>query len=137
MFFILKYGNNEEMLFNSNCRIRVLLENIKKRCKLASDTIIDVADEKANVMGLSEQPDMKYASLVLQPRQSYILIQVTLSVREKMKDVRKTYIPLLKSKEENSVEFLEKLNSTRPKHGEAWKNTVSKVLTKSGKKRRT
>ena len=137
MFFVLKYGNKEEMLFNSNCSIRVLLENIKKRCKLASDIIIDLADEKANVMGLSDQPDMKYACLVLQPRQSYILIQATLSAHEKTKDVRKIYIPLLKSKEETSAEFLEKLNSTKPKHGEVWKSTVSKVLTRSGKKRRT
>ena len=116
MFFKLKFGFNEEMLFNSNCYTQVLIENIKKRCKLESDQTIDLADEYANIKGLIDQSPTEYASSLLQPRYSYILVQVKSSVDERTGDVAKTYSPLLEGLEITNPEFLARLNNAKSSH---------------------
>ena len=113
MFFILKYGWDEELLFNANCCTKALIENIKKRCKLPSDQIIDLADEHAQIKNLSEQPDLKYASLLLQPRCSYVLVRVNIFVDERTGDTHKTYTSLLEGLDETNPEFLAKLSHRR------------------------
>ena len=133
MFFKLKYGDNEELLFNSDCCTKALIENIKKRCKLPSNQLIDLADEQANIKGLSEQPGMKFASLLLQQRSSYILLQVNVSIDEKTGDVQKTYTALLHGLNETNPEFLARLANRRPN---SERDALSKPTMRHGRKRR-
>lgn len=113
MFFVLKFGFDEELLFNANCCMKVLLENIKKRCKIPSDQIIDLADEQAQIKNLSEQPEQKYASLLLQPRTTYILVRVNVFVDERTGDTHKTYTALVEGLDDTNPEFLIRLAHRR------------------------
>lgn len=133
MFFSLKFGLDQELLFNANCCTKILLENIKKRCNVPCYQSIDVADEMAGVKNLAGQPDMKYANLLLQPRGTYILVRVNVFVDERTGDTRKRYTSLLEGLEENNPDFLARLANRKlnqdsgPKERDVWG-----ILARSG-----
>ena len=135
MFFKLKFGYNEEMLFNSYCYTQSLIESIRKRCELEPNLIIDLADEYANIKGISEQPATEYASSVLQPRCSYVLVQVKLSIDERTGDVIKTYSPLLEDLEKTNPEFLARLTNTKSNHDISLKGVVGRKRKKKSQGR--
>ena len=141
MFFTLRYGEDDELLFNSNCSIKVLLENIKKRCKRAANEIIDLADDQAQVKNLSDQPDFKYASLLLQPRMTYILVKVNVFVDERTGDTHKTYTSLLDGLDDTNPEFLTRLANRRtlPDNGQKEpkdQQAVSRAATRTGRRKK-
>ncbi len=105
MFFTVRYGDDEYQLFNSHCRNKVLLENMRKRCNCSPNDVIDLADEQAHVKNLSDQPHFKFASLTLQPRATYILVKVD----ERARDGQRIYTPLLDGLESSNPEFLTRL----------------------------
>eukprot|EP00794_Sanderia_malayensis_P015353 gene15353-16929_t len=139
MFFAVKYGQNEQQLFNSHCRIKILLENIRKRCNCSPNDVIDLADEQAFVKNLAEQPHFKYASLVLQqPGASYILIKV----EERGRDGLKLYTPLLEGLEASNPEFISRLANKKvnPNAGvkDGWLGKDGfRTATRTGKRKKT
>ncbi|XP_073255421.1 uncharacterized protein CXorf65 homolog isoform X2 [Porites lutea] len=75
MFITVRYGDCQEALFNPNCMTKVLLEDIKKRCRRGREEIIDLSDESGNLKNLLEHKS-EYATEILKARHSFILIRV-------------------------------------------------------------
>ncbi|XP_028513957.1 uncharacterized protein CXorf65 homolog isoform X2 [Exaiptasia diaphana] len=77
MFIVVRYGENEQSLFNLNCRTRVLYENIKERCDCDSEDCIDLADENGVLKGFPDRlTENEYGCEFLTSRASYILLQI-------------------------------------------------------------
>ena len=76
-FVIVKYGANDEKLFNANCMNSVFLSHIKRSCGY-EDTVenVDLATENGEVMDLLSRPK-EYAKRYLEPRAAYILLRVS------------------------------------------------------------
>lgn len=88
MFITVRFGDCQEALFNPNCLTKVLLEDIKKRCRRDRDEVIDLSDESGNLKNLLEHKG-DYATQHLKARHSFILIKVD------RKEGEETYTPLL------------------------------------------
>ena len=137
LFFIVRYGDDEQLLFNMHCRVKVLLETIKKRCKCSPEEIIDLADEHAHIMNLAEQPDSKYASMLLQPRMSYILVRANVLIDERTGDTHKTYTALLEGLSDSNPEFLMRLaKRVHPDGTRDRKDYGSRGSTRTGKRKK-
>eukprot|EP00112_Aurelia_sp_Birch-Aquarium-sp1_P006577 Seg1722.7 transcript_id=Seg1722.7/GoldUCD/mRNA.D3Y31 product="hypothetical protein" protein_id=Seg1722.7/GoldUCD/D3Y31 len=121
-----------------HCRVKVLLENIKKRCKCSPEEIIDLADEQAHIMNLAEQPDTKYASMLLQPRVSYILVKANVLIDDRTGDTHKTYTALLDGLSESNPEFLMRLAKRVHPDGlrDRKDNSGSRGSTRAGKRKK-
>ncbi|KAM5132055.1 uncharacterized protein CXorf65 homolog [Mantella aurantiaca] len=81
MFITVLYGDNEEILFNINCRVKLLLESIKSNCHCDSEgkpgaQYVDLADESGQVKNLLEN-QQRYANEVLGERETCVLLAVT------------------------------------------------------------
>jgi len=107
MFITVRYGDCQEALFNPNCMTKVLLEDIKKRCRRDREEIIDLSDESGNLKNLLEHKG-EYATQLLKARHSFILIKVD---KKEGEDVS-TYTPLLNDIKTITSSFLQHL--TRP-----------------------
>ncbi|KAI8898129.1 hypothetical protein BC833DRAFT_620582 [Globomyces pollinis-pini] len=86
MFITVKYGAEEEKIFNPNCLSAVLLNHIKHTCGFENE-ILDLASETGEVMDLA-----KYAKKFLESRSSYILVKI---IGDETEESSPTYIPLL------------------------------------------
>ncbi|XP_013191953.1 uncharacterized protein CXorf65-like [Amyelois transitella] len=62
------------LLVNPNCPVRVMLEYIRKSCKLASFTVFDLCDETGCLMGLFSLPTYAYATERFVHKKVYYLI---------------------------------------------------------------
>ncbi|XP_020908875.1 uncharacterized protein CXorf65 homolog isoform X2 [Exaiptasia diaphana] len=75
MFITVRYGDGEQTLFNPQCKISALLEDIKRRCKCTKDALVDLSDESGNLKFLVDHP-LSYASEILKERESFVLIRI-------------------------------------------------------------
>ncbi|XP_078539999.1 uncharacterized protein CXorf65 homolog [Lissotriton helveticus] len=75
MFVRVLHGDNEEALFNIQCRVQLLLEGIKRTCHCESEEI-ELADENGQVKNLLENRYC-YASDILSERETFILLAVS------------------------------------------------------------
>ncbi len=138
MFFTVRFGDDDYQLFNANCRNKILLENIRKRCNCSPSDVIDLADEQAYVKNISEQPAYKFASLTLQQRATYILVRVD----ERGPDGQKVYTPLLEGLETTNPDFLSRLANRNinpeatAKDGGYTQYQGSRAPTRTGKKKK-
>ncbi|KAL9963697.1 hypothetical protein ACROYT_G027228 [Oculina patagonica] len=107
MFITVRFGDCQEALFNPNCMTKVLLEDIKKRCRRDREEIIDLSDESGNLKNLLEHKG-EYATELLKARHSFILIKVD----KKEGEDASTYTPLLNDIKTITSSFLQHL--TRP-----------------------
>ncbi|CAH3105066.1 unnamed protein product [Porites lobata] len=112
MFITVRYGDCQEALFNPNCMTKVLLEDIKKRCRRGREEIIDLSDESGNLKNLLEHKS-EYATEILKARHSFILIRVD----KKEGDEISTYTPLLNDIKTITSTFLQHL--TRPQSSQS------------------
>ncbi|XP_050411194.1 uncharacterized protein CXorf65 homolog [Patella vulgata] len=109
-FIKVKYGDNEEAIFNPWCSTYTLLEWIRKRCKCGHDITIDLIDLEGHVRNLSTGIE-EYANDLLHGRETYILIRVE---RESESGPNR-YISLLNNLEQTNPELMVKLNNlSRP-----------------------
>ncbi|KAE8591945.1 hypothetical protein XENTR_v10018611 [Xenopus tropicalis] len=76
MFITVLYGDNEEALFNINCKVQLLLESIKTCCHYDNEGEVELADESGQVKNLLENPQ-RYASEFLNERETCVLLSVT------------------------------------------------------------
>ncbi|XP_077314145.1 uncharacterized protein CXorf65-like [Lithobates pipiens] len=76
MFIRVLYGDSEEMLFNINCKVQLLLEGIKSSCHCDSEGDVELADESGQVKNLLEN-QQRYANEVLSERETCVLLGVT------------------------------------------------------------
>ncbi|XP_031568799.1 uncharacterized protein LOC116303408 isoform X2 [Actinia tenebrosa] len=135
MFITVKFGDCEEALFNANCQIIHLLEDIKRRCRCTQEDLVDLSDIHGSVRCLIDNQKSN-ASDFLKERETFILVKV-----EKLEgNDRPTYTPLLKDKDYITGDFLEslsripslgslELNGRQSKHGrQGSKNKMSRPL---------
>ena len=113
MFVTVRFGNDEHLLFNSHCKIQVLIDDIKKRCRCLMVDTIDLAGQQARIEKISEQPVFQYANTTLQPRMTYILVKVKSSIDEKTGEVKKIYIPLLMDLDWSNPDYRARLSKKR------------------------
>ncbi|WAR19274.1 CX065-like protein [Mya arenaria] len=81
MFVTVRYGEDERRIFNINCRNEVLLHQIKKRCKLERDEVIELSDETGVVKNLRQNMD-EYGVDFLKERETVILLRVETTILE-------------------------------------------------------
>ncbi|XP_013417287.1 uncharacterized protein LOC106178588 [Lingula anatina] len=105
MYITVRFGDQEQALFNPHCRIISLVNEIKAKCR-CEDVDIDLCDESGNVKHLGHQAQFKFASDLLVDRETYILIKV------ERKDGDPQYLPLLQADDETLSEaFFARLSS--------------------------
>ncbi|XP_068686220.1 uncharacterized protein CXorf65 homolog [Montipora foliosa] len=123
MFITVRFGDCQEALFNPNCVIKVLLEDIKKRCRRDREELIDLSDESGNLKNLLDHKS-EYATDLLKARHSFILIRLDKKEGEQVF----TYTPLLNDIRTVTSTFLQHLS--RPQ------SSQSSVSPQSRKERR-
>ncbi|XP_056397640.1 uncharacterized protein CXorf65 homolog [Hyla sarda] len=106
MFITVFYGDGEEMLFNINCKVQLLLESIKNLCHYENEGDIDLADESGQVKNLLEN-QLRYANELLGERETCVLLAVTRS--SESSDV--IFTPLLNDDTIVNAKFLAKLGN--------------------------
>ena len=107
MFITVKFGDNRQELFNPHCKVCSLLENIKERCDLLKDDVIDLSDQTGVRKNLLLNPT-DYAIKYMEERDTLILIKI-----ERFPgSLEETCIPLLESLQGNK-EFLAKPQGQR------------------------
>lgn len=62
------------LLVNPNCYVRVMLEFIRKQCRLATTTIFDLCEESGGVKNLFTYPTYAYATDQFVHKRTYYLI---------------------------------------------------------------
>uniref|UniRef100_A0A8C5L4V8 Predicted gene 614 n=1 Tax=Jaculus jaculus TaxID=51337 RepID=A0A8C5L4V8_JACJA len=77
MFIIIKHGDNQEFLVNSNCTIQILLHYVRTKTGLRKTDIIDLCDESGTLklFFLSKTPG-DYACKFLTARNTYYVCKV-------------------------------------------------------------
>ncbi|CAB3983643.1 Hypothetical predicted protein [Paramuricea clavata] len=119
-FITIRFGDDNHALFNPNCLVINLLDNIRKRCKCEKEAPIDLSDEDGSVQKLSEKQDQN-ASTILKQRGEYILLRV-----EKFSEKPNVYLPLLNGLEYSNPALLAKLQNTSKPEEEHQKQTIRK-----------
>ncbi|XP_078523946.1 uncharacterized protein C22orf15 homolog [Lissotriton helveticus] len=78
MFLTVKFGANEQVLLNLNCKIINLSKCLKEKSKCGLDASIDLLDENGILANLSEMENSpEYASNYLHERGRYVLVKLT------------------------------------------------------------
>jgi len=110
-FVTVKFSKDQSLLFNPNCKILVLLDDIKKRCKCPDNAIIEVSDTKGEIKHLQEHLD-DYATSLLKGRETLILLEI--KTNEETKELR--YVPLLKNVKKLYPGAYERLSKAKTSH---------------------
>ncbi|XP_021009526.1 uncharacterized protein CXorf65 homolog [Mus caroli] len=108
MFIIIKHGDNQEFLVNSNCSVLLLLHYIRKKMKLRKTDTIDLCDESGTMklLFLSKTPG-DYASKFLTARNIYYVCKVERGAPgTRIENSYKAIVPLLKNPEPELVDSL-------------------------------
>ena len=74
-FFLVKHSNDQHLILNSECQVRVLLDWIRKKCGLERGTCVDLSDEEGRILDLIYKGG-EYASQWIIPRKLYLLVKV-------------------------------------------------------------
>ncbi|XP_073258344.1 uncharacterized protein C22orf15-like [Porites lutea] len=119
-FITVKFGDNEEELFNPNCVTVNLLDNLRRRCGCQKGVTLDLSDEDGDIKNLHEFPT-QYAHRFLKGREVFVLVKV-----EKGEgDQPTTYTALLNDLERSNPKLLARLETlskscsdAKPKSGQ-------------------
>ncbi|XP_063799877.1 uncharacterized protein CXorf65 homolog [Pseudophryne corroboree] len=76
MFITVLYGDNEEILFNINCKVQLLLESMKNSCHYGNEGDVELADDSGQVKNLLDN-QQRYANELLRERETCVLLAVT------------------------------------------------------------
>ncbi|XP_074018634.1 uncharacterized protein CXorf65 homolog [Numenius arquata] len=104
MFITVLHGENKKTLFNSQCKVQLLLESIKRCCGCEKEGEIELADENGQVKNLLQNQD-RYASQLLSEREFCVLLKVTRHEGSQ----EAVFTPLLKDLSIVTPKFLAKL----------------------------
>ncbi|XP_078667140.1 uncharacterized protein LOC144908991 [Branchiostoma floridae x Branchiostoma belcheri] len=128
------YPDRQEAIFNPNCKTRLLLDSIKRRCNCHQDIDVDLSDELGNVKNL-QQGLHKYANELLEEREKLVLLKV-----DKIEGAEQpNYTPLLNDREAIDSRFLARLSSrgdsSRPETGRAHRKSGGRKRSEASKSR--
>ncbi|KAI8521441.1 PREDICTED: uncharacterized protein CXorf65 homolog [Branchiostoma belcheri] len=134
MFITVRFGDRQEAIFNPNCKTRLLLDSIKRRCNCHQDIDVDLSDELGNVKNL-QQGLHKYANELLEEREKLVLLKV-----DKIEGAEQpNYTPLLNDREAIDSRFLARLSSrgdsSRPETGRAHRKSGGRKRSEASKSR--
>lgn len=62
------------LLVNPKCPVRIILEYIRKRCRLGTFTTFDLCDDTGVLMGLFGLPTYVYATDRFVPKKTYYIV---------------------------------------------------------------
>ncbi|XP_075046451.1 uncharacterized protein CXorf65 homolog [Mixophyes fleayi] len=125
MFITVLYGDNEEILFNINCKVQLLLQSIKSSCHYGNEGDVELADDSGQVKHLREN-QQRYANELLSERETCVLLAVTRPTDSS--DV--IFTPLLNDDAIVNAKFLAKLGNW----GESKDSSRKSKSKKSNKK---
>ncbi|XP_002736063.1 uncharacterized protein CXorf65 homolog [Saccoglossus kowalevskii] len=103
-FITVKYGDNQQRIFNPMCSSMILLECIRKNCQCEKGVTLDLLDENGHVKNLPENLQ-SYASDFLEGRGTYWLIKV----EKGNEDTPNKYTLLLSQPEKHCPELQQRL----------------------------
>ncbi|XP_069473387.1 uncharacterized protein CXorf65-like [Ambystoma mexicanum] len=106
MFVTVLHGDNEEALFNTQCKIQLLLESIKRSCRCEPEVEVELADETGQVKNLLANQH-RYAAEILSERETCILLAVSRHAGTS----EAVFTPLLNDEEIVNSKFLAKLGN--------------------------
>ncbi|XP_067673848.1 uncharacterized protein C22orf15-like [Haliotis asinina] len=109
-FIIVKYGDDQQALFNPWCTTHTLIEWIRKKCNCSHDITIDLIDQDGQVKNLAGSNE-EYANELVNGRETYILIRV----EKAGENGQNRYVSLLNNLEHVNPDLMVKLNNlSRP-----------------------
>ncbi|XP_018421403.1 PREDICTED: uncharacterized protein C22orf15 homolog [Nanorana parkeri] len=77
MFITVKYGADNQILLNPNCKLVNLAEVLREKCQCGSEVSIDLLDESGTLINLSDlEGSQEVATNHLKERQCYILVKI-------------------------------------------------------------
>ncbi|XP_012936137.2 uncharacterized protein LOC106011355 isoform X1 [Aplysia californica] len=120
----------QEQIFNPDCRNDVLLDFIKRHCQCGGEDVVELSDERGVVKNLRSFPQ-EYAKEYLRDRETLILLRVDnfpMSEENGSSSNKAVYTPLLSSLMSNP-DFIDILNP--PKDDD----TLSEISSKSSRRR--
>ncbi|XP_074060529.1 uncharacterized protein CXorf65 homolog isoform X1 [Macrotis lagotis] len=110
MFIIIKYGDNQQFLVNTNCSVLLLLHYIRHKMGLKNSELIDLCDEAGSLklLFLVKFPG-ESATKFFQSRNSYYICKVERGIPgTRNENAYRAFVPLLK---EPGQELLDALKS--------------------------
>uniref|UniRef100_UPI003522B5D7 similar to human chromosome X open reading frame 65 isoform 2 n=1 Tax=Rattus norvegicus TaxID=10116 RepID=UPI003522B5D7 len=125
MFIIIKHGDNQEFLVNTNCSVLLLLHYTRKKMGLRKTDTIDLCDESGTMklLFLSKTPG-DYASKFLTARNTYYVCKVERgapeSLRTQCEFLERSRIKMLRTLEAKRLAAMESsvnLPARSPKSG--------------------
>ncbi|XP_030021113.2 uncharacterized protein LOC115440789 [Manduca sexta] len=64
------------LLVNPNCPVRIMLEYIRKKCRLGIFTLFDLCDDTGTLKGLFNLPTYAYATDMFEHKKTYYVIVI-------------------------------------------------------------
>ncbi|XP_075394629.1 uncharacterized protein CXorf65 homolog [Tenrec ecaudatus] len=108
MFIIIKHGDNQQFLVNTNCSVLLLLHYIRHKMGLSKTETIDLCDELGTMkfLFLTKTPG-DYASKFLAARNTYYICRVDRGAPgTRLENAYKNFVPLLKNPDPDLLEAL-------------------------------
>ncbi|XP_048838742.1 uncharacterized protein C22orf15 [Brienomyrus brachyistius] len=77
MFVTVQFGENQQEIFNPDCRIIHFIHCLKERCNVDPEERVDLLDTAGELVSLSgRERSAEPASTLLKDRHSYVLVRV-------------------------------------------------------------
>ncbi|KAM9330850.1 uncharacterized protein C22orf15 homolog [Gastrophryne carolinensis] len=77
MFVTVKYGADNQIILNPNCKVINLAEVLREKCQCGNEVLLDLLDESGNLVNLCElEGSQDVATNYLKERQCYILVKI-------------------------------------------------------------
>ncbi|XP_044145731.1 uncharacterized protein C22orf15 homolog [Bufo gargarizans] len=126
MFITVKFGADDQILLNPNCKVVNLAESLRDKCQCGPEVSIDLLDETGNLINLSDlEGSQDIATNYLKERQSYILVKI---IRGEGSEVAR-YESLLQNLWKRHPELAERLQKlSNPHVRDKWRNSVPKKV---------
>ncbi|XP_063102115.1 uncharacterized protein CXorf65 homolog isoform X2 [Cavia porcellus] len=108
MFIVIKYGDNQQFLVNTNCSVLLLMHYIRSKVGLHKRDIIDLCDESGTLkMFFMTKIHGEYASKFLTARNTYYVCKVERGAPgTRIENSYRAIVPLLKNPEPELVDVL-------------------------------
>ncbi|KAM4809246.1 uncharacterized protein C22orf15 homolog [Rhinophrynus dorsalis] len=124
MFITVKYGADNQIILNPNCKVVNLAEILKEKCQCGPEVSLDLLDESGNLINLSDmEGSQDLATNYLRERQCYVLVRI---IRGDGSEPAR-YESMLDNLSKRHPELAERLQKlSRPHFREKMRNSVSK-----------
>ncbi|XP_053557940.1 uncharacterized protein C22orf15 homolog [Bombina bombina] len=126
MFVTVKFGADQQLILNPNCKVVNLAEILREKCQCGPEVSIDLLDELGNLVNLSDlEGSQDNATNYLKERHRYILVRI---IRGEGSETARyeSMLDNLGKRHPDLAERLQKLS--HPHLREKWRNTTQKKV---------